>query len=380
MPPELLDAASRIVDATLRRQALGAALLLCLAACGDGLDRSAGPPPRVEVQGTPVATYDPATGKTTVAFDFLVRDGAGRSVDPSRMTLRRLVDGREVDVESVLDVRDTKLASNLRLGMVLDASYSMTTWNPPAFEPMKRAALDTQQTIRQQFQAWNTGTFTSLVTWFQDQYVCEPASPSMPDSAVLEIPTPTSGSATKLFSAAAHMVDRLKQQYDATPNPGASDHFAMVVFTDGIDNYSHFDSTAAPAKSYPVSGGSFSCVGTPRIQLAGLVEKLRAFPQLQVHVIGLGNTINASELSAIATAGRGRFVSNPDTSRVASLFQEIALEFTTIRRDGITMPLAPGEYEYVQEVSFEGAVTRVKFRFRAGDAAAAVVANSLSAG
>jgi hypothetical protein len=380
MTAELRNRLSRLVAGATRTAALGAAVALSLAACGDGKDGSAGPPPRVELQGAPAATFDPSTGKTTVVVDFLVRDADGNSVDPARMNLRRLVDGREADVESVLDVRDTKLATNLRLGMVLDASYSMTTWSPPAFEPMKRAALETQQSIRRQFSDWNTGTFSSQLTWFQDAYVCEPSSASMPDSAVLDIPTPASGTFTRLFAATAQMVDRLKQQYDALPSRSEADHFSMVVFTDGKDNYSWFDTTAAPARIHPASGGSFSCTGTAAVSLDTLLEKLRAFPQLRVHVIGLGNQINAAELSAIAQTGGGRFASNPDSGEVASLFREIALEFTTVRRDGITMPLPPGEYEYVQEVSLGGAVARVRFRFRAGDVAAAVRAETIVTG
>jgi hypothetical protein len=353
------------------------ALAVSVAACG-GLDFLQAPPlpPRVELQGAPAAIFQPTTGKTTVVLDLLVRDPAGNPVDPATAQMRRLVDGQEVDIESVPDFRDTKLSANLRVGMVLDASYSMTQWQPPAFQPMKQAALDTQLSIRDQFSTWNTGTFSALLDWFQDGYVCEP-SPSMPDAAVLDIPTPVPGDATKLFAATARMVDRMKQQYDAIVAPGVSDHFAMVVFTDGWDNYSWYDNSAAPAISYPAAGGTFSCAGTPPMSLDGLLEKLRAFPQLNVHVIGLGNTIKASELSAIAATGHGRFVSNPDSSQVASLFQQIAREFTTTRRDGITMPLPPGEYQYEQQIEVNGGVARVKFRFRAGDANAGVLAETV---
>jgi hypothetical protein len=354
------------------------ALAGSVAACG-GLDLPSGPPlrPRLELQGAPVAIFQPTTGKTTVALDFLVRDAAGNPVDPAMAQVRRLVDGQEVDVESVPDFRDTKLTSNLRVGMVLDASYSMTQWQPPAFEPMKQAALDTQRSIRDQFTAWNIGTYSALLDWFQDGYVCE-TPPSMPDTAVLDIPTPVPGDATKLFAATARMVDQMKQQYDAIVAPGPSDHFAMVVFTDGWDNYSWYDNSAAAAISYPAAGGTFSCAGTAPMSLDGLLEKLRAFPQLQVHVIGLGNTIKASELSAIAETGHGRFVSNPDSNQVTSLFQEIAREFTTARRDGVTMPLPPGEYQYEHQVELNGGVSRVKFRFRAGDANAGVLVETIA--
>src|SRR5512139_1102929 len=103
------------------------ALAVSVAACG-GSDFPRAPPPRphVELQGAPVAIFQPTTGKTTVVLDFLVRDPAGNPVDPAMAQMRRLVDGQEVDVESVPDFRDTTLSANLRVGMVLDASYSMT--------------------------------------------------------------------------------------------------------------------------------------------------------------------------------------------------------------------------------------------------------------
>jgi hypothetical protein len=360
--------------------ALGIAVIVSTS-CGGGLPGAAlktTAAPLVELQSTPVAVYDPITGKTTVVLEFQVRDTAGDSVDPSTATLQRYVDGRLVDVESVLATQDTKVSSNLRLGVVLDASYSMTKWQPPAFEPMKKAAYDMQQSIRTQFSSW--GTFESSLSWFQDQYVCAPSSTSMPDSAVLSIPAPQPGDSTRLFASAAQMVDHMKQLHDAIPAPTSADHFAMVVFTDGYDNYSWFDASAAPAISYPATGGSFTCAGTGPVALQDLVGKLQAFPQLKVYVIGLGNQIKLSELTTIAEAGHGRLVSNPDPSQVSTLFGEVAREFTTIRRDGITMPLAPGDYEYVEEVTVGGGTARVRFQFHAGDAATSVNAGSVTTG
>ncbi len=347
--------------------------------CGGALtpgSNNSSPGPSIELGGTPVAAWDATTGKTTVVLDFLVRDATGTSIDPANATLRRYVDGRAVDVESVLATQDTKVTSNLQLGILLDASYSMTTWQPPAFEPMKKAASAMQQSIRTQFASW--GTFTSTVGWFQDRYVClPPASVAMPDSAVLDIPTPQPGDATRLFAATGQMIDRMKQIYDAMPARTASDHFALVVFTDGYDNYSFFDASAAPPLTVPVTGGSFTCAGTGATTLSDVLTKLQAFPDLKVHVIGLGNQIKASELQAIATAGHGRFVSNPDPAQVSTLFGEVAREFTTTRRDGITMPLAAGDYDYVEEVGFNG-TARVRFRFHAGDSSASVDARSIT--
>ncbi len=332
--------------------------------------------PNIELGGTPVAVWDANSQKTTVALEFNVRDGAGAPIDPANATVRRYVDGQPVDIESVLVTTDTKVTSNLQLGILLDASYSMTTWQPPAFEPMKKAASAMQASIRSQFASW--GTFASTVGWFQDRYVClPPGSIVLPDNAVLDLPTPQQGDATRLFAATAQMIDRLKQIYDATPARTASDHFALVVFTDGYDNYSSFDTSAAPPLTVPVTGGSFTCGGTGATTLSDVLTKLQGFPDLKVHVIGLGNKINASELQAIANAGHGRFVSNPDPAQVTTLFGEVAREFTMMRRDGITMPLKAGDHEYVEEVVFNG-TARVKFRFHAGDSSASVDAGSIT--
>jgi hypothetical protein len=200
----------------------------------------------------------------------------------------------------------------------------------------------------------------------------------MPDSAVLDIVAPQRGDSTRLFAATAQMVDRMKEEYGAIAAPTASDHFAMIVFTDGYDNYSWFDTSAAPPLSYPATGGSFTCGGTGRVTLEDLVAKLRSFPALKVYVIGLGNEIKIAELAAIAGAG-GRFVSNPDPTQVSALFGQIAREFTTIRRDGITMPLPPGDHEYLEEVTVGGATARVRFQFHGGDASAVVKASTITA-
>lgn len=356
-----------------------AVLALAGAGCGGPIPGVNGPPlpgaqgtARLELQGTPTASYDPVTGKTTVVLDFLVRDGDGKAVDPAAVTFRRSVDGRPTDVESVPDFTDTKLASDLTLGMVLDASYSMTTWQPPAFTSMKQAALDSERSIRARYQAFNAGTFQGLVGWFQDQYLCAPSSPAMPDAAVLDIPTPHPGDATKLLAATAQMVDRVKAAYDASPARHPSDQFAIVLFTDGWDNYSWHDDAAAAPRSYPATGGSFACAGPGPMTLPELVAKITAFPELKVHVIALGNEVKAAELQAIASAGRGRLVANPDSSQVASLFAEITREFTTVRRDGIKMPLPPGDYEYLETATVGAATALVGFRFHAGDANAAV--------
>ena len=359
--------------------------LALAAACGGPIAGVTGTPlpgaqgtARLELQASPVVSYDAATGKTRVVLDFLVRDGAGKAVDPAAVTFRRFVDGRPADVESVPDFTDTKLASDLTLGMVLDASYSMTTWQPPAFASMKQAALDSERSIRSRYQAFNAGTFQGLVTWFQDRYLCSPSSPVMPDSAVLDIPTPQPGDSTKLLAATSQMVDSVKAAYDASPARHPSDQFAIVLFTDGWDNYSWHDDSAAAPRSYPASGGSFACAGPGPTTLAQLVDKITAFPALKVHVIALGNEVKVPELLAIANAGRGRLVANPDSSQVAALFAEITREFTTVRRDGLEMPLPPGDYEYVETATVGASSALVRFRFHAGDAAAAVDPASVS--
>src|SRR5512146_3208466 len=85
LPREIVEAhvtgASRSAGRVVWKAVLTLAAVEALAACGSGGMPLGGslPPsaPRIDLQSTPVALYDPATGKTTVTLDFLVRDGAG---------------------------------------------------------------------------------------------------------------------------------------------------------------------------------------------------------------------------------------------------------------------------------------------------------------
>ncbi len=63
---------------------------------------------------------------------------------------------------------------------------------------------------------------------------------------------------------------------------------------------------------------------------------------------------------------------------MSSLFAEITREFTTLRRDGITMPLPPGDYSYTEEVTVGSSSARVNFKFHAGDANASVMTSSIA--
>jgi hypothetical protein len=359
------------------------AVLAALAAggCGGGPSRTVTthvPPPTLEVQGDPVAVFDAATGKTTVSLDFLARAADGKPLDTSTLEVTRYVDDRLADVESTADVKDTRLSTNLTIGMVLDVSYSLMTWSPPAFAPMKQAAVDSAKAIRAQFAQWNSGSLTVATRWFQDQYVCEPAATGVQtDGALLAIPSPQPGDATKLYAATAGMIDRLAQAYAGSAGT-ARDHFALVVFTDGYDNYSWHDDSALAAKQVPVTGGTFDCRGAPASSLDQVLEKLAAFPQLKVYVIGLGNQVNTAELQRVVSAGGGRLVHSANSGDVAALFTDVTREFTTVRRDGVKMPLPPGRYEYAEEVATAaGGKARIRFSFTAGDPSAAVDLASL---
>ncbi|MFL5458362.1 MAG: hypothetical protein ACJ78X_18340 [Myxococcales bacterium] len=355
------------------------AVLAAVAAlgCGGGprttvTTRSA-PAPKLEVQGSPVAVFDAATGKTTVSLDFLARAADGKPLDTATLKVTRLVDDRLADVESTADVKDTRLATNLTIGMVLDVSYSLMTWTPPAFAPMKQAAADSAKAIRAQFAQWNSGSLAIAAAWFQDQYVCEAATSGVQaDTGLLNIPAPQPGDATKLYAATAGAIDRLAQAQAASAGT-ARDHFALVVFTDGYDNYSWHDDSALAPKQVPVTGGTFDCRGPPATTLQQVLDKLAAFPQLKVYVIGLGNQVNTAELQRLVSTGGGRLVSSADSGDVAALFTDVTREFTTVRRDGIKMPLQPGRYEYTEEVTtVEGGKARIRFGFTAGDPSAAV--------
>lgn len=348
------------------------------AGCGPALPEEAAvrTEAQLELQGTPSARYDANTGKTTVVLQFIARekvagapDGQAQPLGPQEVSVSLRVDGREVDNESMLQAGAEELASSLVYGMVLDASYSMLQHDPPAFEPMKRAA---KRSIDKGLELWanQKGSFQPLVSWF-DEYLYTQDGAWAPED-VLSIPAPKEGTATKLYAAVHAMTARLSELRQSGVGAGARDRHMMLVFSDGADNLSWFDNSHVAEALSTTSGARYLRRGAQSTTLEQTLELIRSHPGLTVHVIGLGSKVNEEELRAIAKAGRGLYFSNPLSGEIDDVFERVTKEFATLQTVGATMPIPPGAHTFELVVTPRGGgkAAACKLAFTAGEGAA----------
>lgn len=363
------------------------AFLALLTACGGNFDPNQLNNPgggtnsglKLDVSQPPQVAWLSANGKTQVIVQFSARDGNGTPLPEDQIDVQMKIDNNPIDVESLLNQSSTELEVNLYFAMVLDASYSMTQHNPPAFEPMKTAARDSYQEI---LDLWSTrpGSVKFSLIWFdelmnQSMYNANIARDWNPDD-ILTIPEPVTGTATKLDSAVKVMADHLKAEYDSGVFNGPRDQYVMLVFSDGADNYSWFDNSIKGNSTQSTSSGaSYQQYGTIATTLDEARQSVAGHPRLTTHVIGLGSAINANELSQIAQAGKGIFQANPSSENVAQLFQRVLQEFTTIQTRGAEIPLPPGDYSFTLTVTNKngGSKGSYSFNMHAGDPQTGVI-------
>lgn len=355
-----------------------------LSACGGGgsggspASGSTGSGVTLDVTQEPQVTWLSTNGKTQVIMQFSVRDDNDLPLTEDQVEVQLELDGNPIDVESVLNQSSTELEVNLYFAMVLDASFSMTQHNPPAFEPMKTAASDSYRHV---LDLWSTrpGTVKFSLIWFdevmnQTVYNTGVARDWLPDD-ILSIPAPGAGTATKLHSAVKVMADYLQSEHDNGVYNGARDQYVMLVFSDGADNYSYWDNSAVNTVLATSSGASYRQFGTVPTTLEAAEAAVAAHPRLTTHVIGLGSAINADELGQIAEAGNGTFQANPSSENLGNLFERVLSEFTTIQTRGAEIPLPPGDYDFTLTVRNKagGAPASYEFRMHAGDPQAGVI-------
>ena len=332
----------------------------------------------LDVTQDPQVTWLNTNGKTQVILQFSVRDDDGQPLTEDQVDVELELDSSPIDVESLLNQSSTELEVNLYFAMVLDASFSMTQHDPPAFEPMKTAAADSYQQV---LDLWSErpGSVKFSLIWFeevmnQSLYNIGLARDWLPDD-ILSIPAPVAGTATKLDSAVKVMADYLQSEYDGGTFNGARDQYVMLVFSDGADNYSYWDNSLLNAALTTSSGASYRQFGTVPTTLEQAEAAITAHPRLTAHVIGLGSAINADELGRIAEAGNGTFQTNPGSQNIGELFERVLREFTTIQTRGAEIPLAPGDYDFTLTVTNKagGNSASYQFRMHAGDPQARVI-------
>jgi hypothetical protein len=359
------------------------ALIALLSACNGSSDGDLGTGPTgsgvtLDVTQEPQVTWLSTNGKTQVILQFSVRDDNGLPLTEDQVDVQLELDSNPIDVESLLNQSSTELEVNLYFAMVLDASFSMTQHDPPAFEPMKTAASDSYQHV---LDLWSTrpGAVKFSLIWFdevmnQSMYNVGVARDWLPDD-ILSIPAPAAGTATKLDSAVKVMADYLQSEYDNGIYNGARDQYVMLVFSDGADNYSYWDNSTLNATLNTSSGAGYRQFGTLPTTLEAAESAVAAHPRLTTHVIGFGSAINADELSLIAAAGDGTFQANPSSQNLGDLFERVLTEFTTIQTRGAEIPLPPGDYDFTLTVRNKagGNPASYAFAMHAGDPQAGVI-------
>jgi hypothetical protein len=338
----------------------------------DPTDTSSPVAARVEMHAPPTIAFDATRGTTSIAVHFVARTSSGAPIARDDLEVTILVDGAEVDNEALLDESSEELETSLVLWPTLDASYSMTQHTPPAFGPM---LVQAQRTVTEgrDLHAGRPGDFSWKLAWF-NEFVHFPAGPGWAASTILHIAPPGPGALTKLFAAVAYQARQSKVEWEDAGSPDNESHL-MLVFSDGADNYSHFDNSAV-SETVTGSGseGSYVRRGYETTTLDDALNAIGDHPALQVHVIGMGDDVNETDLQAIAEAGRGRYVQGSPED-LETLFGEVINEFTTVQSRGVLFPWPAGEYTFELRLnpSSGDPSSRIQFRFRAGDVDAGVI-------
>lgn len=294
-------------------------------------------------------------GATRFIVQFVARDENGQLVDPqlnsqsepTQLASELYVDREAVDVESLLSRESNLLQSNLLLSLVLDSSYSMLHHSPPAFEPMKEAAVSILRDTQATWQNINS-EFHWELAWFHE-YIFRPAkdaggNPWSIDD-IYRIPPPAEGTFTGLYKAVHHMAGVHAERMAEGVAAGQRDQHIMVVLSDGKDNHFFFDNSSYRNEGN-ADGIHWTSFGAEPTSLADVQAALATIPRLRTHVIGLGTSVDTAELEAIAAAGNGKYFYGSSSNTLGELFEDVRKEFVTMQTLGVEVPLPPGEYEF----------------------------------
>ncbi len=348
------------------------------AGCSDDESPTVPPPSNssveIEMTSDPLIQFDGPTGKTSVIVQFIARDENGYALDLDDVNIELLIDENPVDNESILQDDSEELSSSIYLSLVLDASFSMLQHSPPAFDPMLEAARNAIIQLDELYEG-RPGSFDWNVTWF-NEVIFEPSSTGRTWVAddLLAIVEPTAGTATKLFAAVDREAHNMLEVHEYLAN-GPHDHHVMVVFSDGVDNYSWFDNSTISGTGVTTSGAGYDFSGYGVASLDSAVTAIETHPLLTSHVMGLGSDVEDDQLQAISDAGNGQYFKNPSSSEIDELFALVTREFATIQNHGATIPLQPGDYLFGVRVSTSDghAEDEISFLFHAGDDEAGII-------
>lgn len=190
------------------------------------------------------------------------------------------------------------------------------------------------------------------------------------------------------------------EQYKQNIAAGERDKHVMIVFTDGKDNISTLDNTdnmtgtcpgfCKTAKPIcqdgnlvpncpnqvdnichtPTQDAPFTSEGYPCVDREAVATQFALHPNLQVHVIGLGENIDEGELQYMATAGHGIYKQGANADDIPNLFKEVVKEFATVNSQGADIPQPIGEYKFSISISEKATPkSKVKCSFQYNNAA-----------
>ena len=295
-----------------------------------------------------------SNGATRIILQFITRDEAGLALDPAvdangeptALNSQLIVNSRPADVESLLSRDSELLKSNLAISLVLDATFSMLQHTPPAFEPMKAAAVNVLQELQQAWAA-NQAQFHWELTWF-DSNIFRPApnnsGATWSITDISSIPTPTQGPFTGLWKAVDYGIGVHEGLYEEGVAAGQRDQQVMVVFSDGDDNHSFFDNRDARGDGNINNMLFWNYTGYAPTTLEDVKTRITANPNLRIYVIAFGDKIDEEgrlNMQEIAQLSRGQYFSGSSGDNLGQLFNSVKREFITLQTLGVETPLNP---------------------------------------
>jgi len=303
--------------------------------------------------------WNPENGATRLIVQFITRDESGTALDPeldanqepTALASQMYVNNRPTDVESLLNRDSELLKSDLALSLVLDSTYSMLRHTPPAFAPMKAAAVDVLHGIQEAWAA-NDAQFHWELTWFNDViFRPEPNNRGEKWSIndINDIPQPVQGDFTGLWKAVDYTIGVHEELYANDIAAGARDQHVMLIFSDGDDNHSYFDNSTQSGTGDLNGLLHWTYRGYPTTGIADIKAHLADVPNLRVYVIAFGEQLGEQgkrDLKSLAEQSRGQYFFGSDSNTLGQLFDSVKREFITMQTLGIETPLPDGDYQF----------------------------------